>query len=94
MQFHAYLWHTLFLMIIDMLIHAGVPINTGSVGTMFLFAALVEAFAAFSYFVLEKGMDRLYVWLLPKKKRRRAAELSPMYTPPEKTIRTVFDNPC
>ncbi len=68
MQFHAYLWHTLFLMIIDMLIHAGVPINTGRVGTMFLFAALVEAFAAFSYFVLEKGMDRLYVWLLPKKK--------------------------
>ncbi len=74
-QFHAYLWHVPILLVLDLLRSAGVNIKTGAVGEMFLFAAIVEAFAAFSYFALEKNMDRVYCWIVPKKKTQKG-ELS------------------
>lgn len=68
-QFHAYLWHAPLLVVLLFLESLGVHFNTGSVGSMLLFGAFVELFAAISYFCLEKQMDRLYGWLLPKSRR-------------------------
>ena len=71
-QFHAYLWHVPILLVIDLLMSVGIRVvDTSSVGDMFLFAAFVEAFAAFSYFVLEKNMDRVYCWIVPGKKDKQ-----------------------
>ena len=73
-QFHAYLWHVPILLVIDLLMSVGIRVtDTSSVGAMFLFAAFVEAFAAFSYFVLEKNMDRVYCWIVPGEKNHCAA---------------------
>ena len=67
-QFHAYLWHVPMLVILSLLKKLGLPFNTASVGNMFLFGAAVELFAVFSYFVLEKLADKLYMMILPKRK--------------------------
>lgn len=73
-QYHVFMWHMVLILCLQLFVHLGLPLDLASKRVMFAFAAFAELFGAFSYFILDKPLQRLLSWMIPQKKT--SAEIS------------------
>lgn len=73
-QFHAYVWHAVILLGLRLLGFMGFRPDYGARPVMFAFAVFAELWAAFSFFVIERPAEKLFIKILPKKKSDIAKE--------------------